>query len=71
VQYENNKQAKDAINRFDGNLAKGKFAYAMTIRKASRSPSRSSQCQVKLSTSGLMITNRVLLSRCRREAVTF
>lgn len=23
VNYENNKQAKDAINRFDGNLAKG------------------------------------------------
>jgi len=34
VQYENNKQAKDAINRFDGNLAKGEFADAMLIRKA-------------------------------------
>jgi len=29
VQYENNKQAKDAINRFDGNLAKGESAGAM------------------------------------------
>lgn len=35
VNYESNKQAKDAINRFDGNLAKGEDRHLNKIEKCS------------------------------------